>query len=111
MTCVMNYEKEEGRHPTDMETIQTNHPGYDIESRDGDGNPRYIEVKSFSGSWRQNPAEVTKFEFETAKKHGEDFWLYVVEYAGTDNFQIHQIQNPANRVTHYLFDDGWIIKD
>jgi hypothetical protein len=108
---VMQYEREQGRVPKDMDKIQVHHPGYDIESKNSDGTIRYIEVKSLSGVWdSQNPAEVTKFEFETAKKFGEAYWLYVVELVELEDFCIHTIQNPATRVEYYLFDHGWIIK-
>ena len=35
------------------------------------------------------------------------FWLYVVDQAETDDFCVHRIQNPAQRATHFMFDDGW----
>lgn len=109
---VMQFEREQLRNPKDMETIQVHHPGYDIESIDNQGRFRFIEVKALSGVWdSQNPAQLTKTEFETAKKKGEDYWLYVVELASSDDFRIHTIQNPANRVGYYLFDHGWIPKD
>ena len=107
----MKFELEQGRNPKDMELVQIHHPGYDIESTSKDGKTRYIEVKSLSGIWdSQNPAEVTKFEFETAKKKGEDFWLYVVEQVDSPNFRIFTIPDPANRVDFYLFDHGWLIE-
>jgi hypothetical protein len=105
---VMKYEIEHGRSPTDMETIQPNHPGYDIKSVDEKGQTRYIEVKSFSGIWdRQNPAQMSKKEFDDARDWGGSYWLYVVEKVETDNYKIYRICNPANRADHYLFDDGW----
>jgi hypothetical protein len=33
--------------------------------------------------------------------------LYVVERATSDDYRIYPIQDPANRVNQYLFDDGW----
>lgn len=109
---VMKFELEQGRNPKDMELVQIHHPGYDIESKSKDGKTRYIEVKSLSGIWdSQNPAEVTKFEFETAKKKGEDFWLYIVEQVDSPNFRIFTIPDPANRVDFYLFDHGWLINE
>jgi hypothetical protein len=106
---VMEYERSQGRDPIDMETIQVNHPGYDITSVDESKKPRYIEVKSFTGIWdSQNPAQLTKKEFETAREKGDTFWLYVVENAETENFQIHCICNPAQQVDAYLFDHGWL---
>ena len=109
---VMKFELEQGRNPKDMELVQIHHPGYDIESKSKDGKTRYIEVKSLSGIWdSQNPAEVTKFEFETAKKKGEDFWLYVVEQVDSPNCRIFTIPDPANRVDFYLFDHGWLVNE
>lgn len=109
---VMKFELEQGRNPKDMELVQIHHPGYDIESKSKDGKTRYIEVKSLSGIWdSQNPAEVTKFEFETAKKKGEDFWLYIVEQVDSPNFRIFTIPDPANRVDFYLFDHGWLLNE
>jgi len=105
---VMQFEKENGREPIDMEEIQVHHPGYDVESTSEDGSVRYIEVKSLSGMWdSKNPAQLTKTEFNTAKHKGKDFWLYVVERAESEDAMIYQIQDPANRVDYYLFDHGW----
>lgn len=108
---VMQYERDQGRIPKDMDKIQVHHPGYDVESSNGSKEVRYIEVKSLSGLWDGlSPARLTKTEFENAKKKGENFWLYVVEKAETEDFQIYLIQNPANRVDYYLFDHGWIVE-
>jgi len=105
---VLQYEEERGRTPQDMEEIQVNHPGYDIEST-FNGGIRYIEVKSVSGLWdSQSPAQLTKFEFEEAKRKGKDYWIYVVEKVNTDDSRIFEINDPANRVDYYMFDRGWI---
>ncbi len=104
----MAYERENGRDPTDMNTVQHNHPGYDIKSIDSIGQPRYIEVKATSGWWdSRNPAQVTRREFETARELGTSYWLYVIEQVETDQVQLHAVRNPANRVERYLFDYGW----
>jgi hypothetical protein len=106
---VMAYERDHERTPTDMETVQVHHPGYDIKSIDKLGRVRYIEVKSFSGLWdSQNPAQVTKTEFDTARELGDSYWLYVVEQVETDQVKIYPIRNPANRSDYYLFDYGWV---
>ncbi len=92
-----------------METIQTNHPGYDIKSVDELGRVRYIEVKSLSGIWEsESPAHVTKNEFETAREFGESYWLYIVERVESDEFKIRIIRDPATKVDTYLFDHGWL---
>jgi len=102
---VMEYEIGQGRTPTEMDHY---HKGYDIKSCDTEGQERYIEVKSLSGDWSaRNAAGLTKTQFEMARELEEQFWLYVVERATSDDYQIHCIQDPANQVNQYLFDDGW----
>ncbi len=106
---VMAFEHESDRAPIDMETVQVHHPGYDIKSIDKLGRVRYVEVKTFSGIWdSQNPAQMTKTEFETARELGDSYWLYVVEQVETDKVKIYPIRNPANRADYYLFDYGWV---
>jgi hypothetical protein len=105
MERVMAYERTQGRNP---EAMSGNHTGYDIESIQEDGSVRYIEVKSFQGSWRGSGAKVSKAQFWKAKEEGENFWLYVVECAEDDlGHTIHPIQDPANRTNEFYFDDGW----
>jgi len=92
-----------------MEEIQVNHPGYDITSIDAYNQPRFIEVKSFTGIWdSRNPAQMTKREFETAREKGDKYWLYIVEKVESEDFRIHCICDPARQVDAYLFDHGWI---
>jgi hypothetical protein len=73
------------------------------------GQPRFIEVKSFTGIWDgQNPAQLTKREFETAREKGNAYWIYIVGFAETSEFQIHRICDPAKHIDAYLFDHGWM---
>lgn len=107
---VMKYEKSQDREPIDMETIRVNNPGFDVKSvNNKDPNQvRYIEVKSTRGIWdSQNPAQLTKTEFELAVEYGENYWLYFVEQVESDNPRLYCIQNPAQRVNYFLFDHGW----
>ncbi|MGA2792690.1 MAG: DUF3883 domain-containing protein [Roseiarcus sp.] len=102
---VLEYEKTCGRSSKEM---PHKNPGYDIQSADGSGKvTRYIEVKSFSGRWSNTYAVLSRPQFNKANELGDSFWLYVVERAETDDFQIHRIQNPALRANHFMFDDGW----
>jgi hypothetical protein len=106
---VLEYERRQGRMPTDMNTIQSNHPGYDIKSIDAFGDMRYIEVKTLSGEWNgPNPARMTHTEFEHGIKHGEDYWLYIIEHVGTPQERLYIIRNPSQRVDLFLFDHGWM---
>ena len=68
-----------------------------------------MRSKSLSGYWtRESPARITAAQFEFARQHGEQFWLYVVERAqGDDEFQIYRVQVPTSRIDRYAFDYGW----
>lgn len=102
---VLEFETACGRIPREM---PHKNPGYDIESRDASGRVvRYIEVKSFSGQWRNTFAVLSRPQFEKASSLGEAFWLYVVERAESADAQIHRIQSPALKANHFMFDDGW----
>ena len=102
---VVEYERYRGRI---AKVMPHEHPGYDIESRDESGEVvRYIEVKSLSGDWGASGAALTKTQFEKGIEFGDRYWLYVVERAQQDNYKIHPIQNPAQRVNEFIYDDGW----
>ncbi len=103
---VLQYERHQGRHP---EAQAHNNPGFDVLSR-GPGlkPPRFIEVKGIRGGWGRDGVPLSVKQFEFAQKHGNQFWLYVVEYADDpDEATIHPIQNPAARINQFRFDSGW----
>lgn len=102
---VLEHERGEGRHPTEMDHAN---PGYDVESRSTPGGPveRYIEIKSTDGRWGERGVVVSRRQIDHAKEHGDTAWLYVVEFA-TTNPTLHKIQNPAERVSAFAFDSGW----
>ncbi len=52
-----------------------------------------IEVKSFKDT---GPVELTSYEWQTASRIGEGYWLYVVENALTHP-KIYTIWNPAKK--------------
>src|SRR5581483_5153403 len=81
--------------------------GYDIESLDGNGNIRYIEVKGRRGSWNEYGVGLTSAQFEFGRQNREEFWLYVVEFALEDEPLVHPIQDPVGSITNYRFDGGW----
>jgi len=49
----------------------------------------------------------TKPQFEKARELEDQYWLYVVERALGEDYKIHPIQNPAQRVNQFIYDDGW----
>lgn len=62
------YESERGRDPKD---VRKDGVGYDVDSSE-----RKIEVKSFKGS--PGAIELYDSEYDAAKVHGKDFYIYVV---------------------------------
>jgi superfamily II DNA or RNA helicase len=88
MDVSMRYEQEQGRQPEDVSAQSL---GYDVRSVDEAGRYRYIEVKARAQS---GAVALTPNEWVMANRLGDDFWLYVVEYAAT-NPQLYLIQNPA----------------
>jgi hypothetical protein len=50
---------------------------------------------------------MTRPQYDYARRDGDQYWLYVVERATEEDYKIYRIQNPAQRVNQYLFDDGW----
>jgi Domain of unknown function (DUF3883) len=102
---VTAYEEAARRKP---KVMPHKNKGYDIESSNGGGTvERYIEVKGLSGDWDDYNAGLTDAQFEMATELKDSYWLYVVERAEGDDFQIHRIQNPAKKVNQFLFDSGW----
>jgi len=83
-------------------------PGYDVESKNQAGEiERFIELKSSPGDWDRKGAALTRTQFEKAVEEGDKFWLYVVERAEGENFNIIRIQNPGRLVNQFFYDDGW----
>ncbi len=96
------------KEPTLLRT-PPNNPGYDMEERSPEGSTiRWIEVKAMTGTLRDHPVGLTRTQFEFAQEHQDDYWLYVVENAGTpDQARILRIKNPAGKAGTYTFDHGW----
>jgi len=102
---VLDFEREAGRTPKEM---PHQHPGYDIKSFDEYGVvARYIEVKSTADDWGQRGVGLTHTQFEKAQELGKHYWLYVVERAESDDAQVYPVQDPANMVNRFYYDDGW----
>ncbi|MCL0092368.1 DUF3883 domain-containing protein [Dehalococcoidia bacterium] len=89
MQVATDFETKEGRTPED---ISFQNLGFDIRSSSPDGSVRYIEVKARAG---EGEIVVTPNEWLMANRLGEEYWLYVVANAATENPQLYLIQNPA----------------
>ena len=65
--------------------------GYDVLSFDKDESERYIEVKSTTGAGMS--FEITRNEFDAARRHRSSYWLYRV-ISVLDSPSIHAIRDP-----------------
>jgi hypothetical protein len=72
--------------------------GYDIQSVNNDKTPRYIEVKATQKDVGDMDFYYTENEYETAKRYGKDYYIYVVFEILTPSPKIWVIKNP--------FEDG-----
>lgn len=105
--AVVAYELRHGRLP---EVMEHTNEGYDVLSAYEDGEPaRWIEVKSTSGAWDLAGVALSPAQFRFAQRQvAEQWWLYVVEHAlDDDSRRVWAIQDPVERISDYMFDDGW----
>ncbi len=61
-----------------------------------------------AGRLSGRPVSLSHAQFDWAREHGEAYWLYVVERAGTDEASLVRIKNPAGRASTFTFDHGWL---
>ncbi len=103
---VIKYEAAAGRQAVSFEKDNL---GYDLESNPLDGpgqGPRYIEVKGRAG---EGLVSLSPNEWDTARRLGRDYWLYIVTRAKTAP-RLRVVRDPANslaaveevKVTRYL---------
>lgn len=98
---ILSSEKEWQRTPP-------NNPGFDLFIAAGDGPPTSLcEVKAMTGSLNDHPVTISRTQFDYAREHGEAYWLYVVERAGSDSARIVRIRDPAGKARAFTFDRGW----
>lgn len=92
-----------------LERTEAGNKGFDLVDRDLDGEPeRWIEVKAMSGSLVNRPVGLSPMQIEHARRHGDQYWLYVVEHAASDTqARILKIRNPFGAAGTFTFDRGW----
>ncbi len=89
MREAMAYEEAHGWTPED---VSQENRGFDLLSRERGGpGVRFIEVKGRAAS---GPIALTANEYRTAKRLGEDFWLYAV-FDCASNPRLVRVQDPA----------------
>jgi hypothetical protein len=87
----------------------THNPGFDLFEAGEDGNAkRWCEVKAMTETLEVRPVGLSREQFEWAREHGDAYWLYAVERAGTDQARIVRIQDPAGKARTFTFDRGWL---
>ncbi|WP_448590142.1 helicase-related protein [Thermodesulfobium sp.] len=91
MLLTMEYERNNQREPED---VSDQNLGFDIRSKDKDGNLRYIEVKARA---EDGDIALTQNEWFIAKRFGDDYYLYVIFNASTSP-ELKIIQNPAKNL-------------
>jgi hypothetical protein len=88
----------------------THNPGYDLFETGTDGSAiRWCEVKAMAGALQDRPVGLSHTQFQCAQDHGEAYWLYIVEHAGTQRARLVRIQNPAGKTRTFTFDHGWLV--
>ncbi|MFQ6061342.1 MAG: DUF3883 domain-containing protein, partial [Thermoplasmata archaeon] len=92
MEVAIDYEKSQGREPED---VHLENKGYDISSKDSEGNFRYIEVKARA---IEGAVALTPNEWLMAQRLGNEYWLYVVTNA-FKKAELYLIQNPASKLS------------
>jgi hypothetical protein len=68
----------------------------------------WCEVKAMTGNLADRPVGLSRTQFECAREHGENYWLYVVEHAADENAHIVRIRDPVGRSRTFTFDRGWL---
>lgn len=103
MKQAIKYELAHDRKPRDVSDKTV---GYDIESRDKNGEEiRYIEVKSRKSNI---PVALTDNEFKTACRLGQSYFLYIITNDGIP----HIIKDPARTCTSEKTQFvAWLLKD
>lgn len=83
--------------------------GFDLIETDANNGPeRWVEVKAMTGTLEDRPVGLSSVQFEFARQHAEQFWLYVVERAGDpDRARIVKINDPVGKTGTFTFDKGW----
>ena len=91
MKMAMEYERSNERDPED---VSAENLGFDIRSRDKNGNLRYIEVKARAET---GAVSLTQNEWFKAKRFKNDYYLYAVMNAA-EKPELYIIQNPAENL-------------
>lgn len=105
VSAALKFEQQRGWEPEEQ---PHNNPGYDIRSIGPKGERRLIEVKGLENEWTQRGVKLSHVQFDMAKEHPTEYWIYIVEHARDLKRQrVNAISNPFDKVEEYWFDDAW----
>ena len=92
----------------DWRRTPANNPGFDLYRGPSlNEATRWCEVKAMTGTLDERPVGMSSTQFDWARNHGDNYWLYVVERAGTNDPTLVRIQDPAGKAKTFTFDRGW----
>jgi superfamily II DNA or RNA helicase len=91
MLTAIKFEELSGRLPED---VSSQNLGFDIRSKIGEANYRYIEVKARA---KTGNIALTPNEWLMANRLRDQFWIYIVENAGS-NPTLWILNNPADKI-------------
>lgn len=95
-------------HEPEWERTSQNNEGFDL-FKVADGQEcAWCEVKAMKGTLDDRPVGMSRAQFKCAQEHGEAYWLYVVEQAGSEYARIVRIRDPAGKAKTFTFDKGWL---
>ena len=101
---VMDHEIAEGREPKEMSVSNV---GYDMESAEPNGKIRFIEIKSTKLAWGRDGITLSSAPLDLSYIKKDAFWLYVIEFIGSAHSRIYKIQNPAQHIRGFKFNEAW----
>ena len=92
----------------DWHRTPTHNPGFDLyRGTDMASATCWCEVKAMTGTLDDRPVGLSHTQFDCARERGDNYWLYVVERAGTDDASIVRIMGPSGKARTFTFDRGW----
>lgn len=92
-----------------LKPMPAGNKGFDLVDTDANDEPeRWVEVKAMKGCLEDRPVGLSSAQFEFARQHGDQYWLYVVEHADDNHPRIVKIKDPVGRSGTFTFDKGWL---
>ena len=92
-----------------LKQMPAGNAGFDLIENDANDQPeRWVEVKAMRGTLEDRSVGISSAQSEFARRHGEQFWLYIVERADDpDRARVIKIKDPVGKAGTFTFDKGW----